>query len=141
MNDFENDIEIDDDNDFDELLLDKRLTDILKALSKVSDTLNNNNSKLDIQSFLNSNKALIESFLSKLKDIQQQELPAPNVNVQVNQSEVITSIEKLSNQIIDSLKSLEQAITNMNEQKPKTWEFKITERNNGFAQKIVATSK
>jgi hypothetical protein len=137
MNNFIDDTDLDNDSDFKELLLDKRLTDILKALSKLSE-----NSKLDIQSFLNSNRILIDAFLSKLKDIQQQELPSPNVNVEVNQSKVIASIEKSSNDITDSLKSLEQTIAKMNECKPTNWEFKITERNtSGFAQKIIATSK
>lgn len=142
MKNYNNDIDLDDDDDFKELLLDKRLSDIIKALQ--------NSPKLDIEPILNSNKILIERFLSKLEEIKNNELPTPNVNVaapnvNIDQSKVIASIEALSNEIINGLKSLQDSIDKMNEPKPKqvnNWEFEITERNiNGMAKKITAKAK
>ena len=91
----------------------------------------------ELQDVLNKNKELITGFIGKIKEIQKPN--APEVNVDINQKEVITSVEQMEKNIVEALGSLEKQVKLSMERKPLKVEFVIVDRTSvGFASRIIA---
>ena len=102
------------DVEFEKLLEDRRHEELKNALIDISTILENKND----MGIIDAIEKQVSAFLSAIK-----KLPAPEVNVEVNQKEISTSVAKMSAEIVKSLIDLKQEIEVLNS--PKEWEFRV----------------
>lgn len=129
-----------DDEIIDALSEDQKHRELMSAFGRMINALEEKKEdaiNTELQDVLNKNKELITGFIGKIKEIQKPD--APEVNVDINQKEVITSVEQMEKNIVEALGSLEKQVKLSMERKPLKVEFVIVDRTSvGFASRIIA---
>lgn len=129
-----------DDEEIEALSEDQKHKELMSVFGRMVNALEekkDDNINEELQNVLSSNKQLIADFIAKVKELQKTD--APEVNVEVNQKEVITSVQEMEKNIVTALGNLEKQIKESMNKKPLKVEFIITDRTSiGFASRIIA---
>lgn len=117
-----------DDIEFDELLADKRHRELSGALKGIATLLSKPNDT-GISEALNKNAEATKGLIQAVKDIPKPE--KPEVNVEISQQEIVTSLKAICKEICDSNDKVIEALNN----RPMVDSFKLETGN--WGQKIV----
>ena len=135
-----------DDEEVEAITEEQRHTQMMQAFGRLINAVESQNENEspneELQSLLSANKGMIAEFLNKLKSLTQPQ--TPNVNVEVNQEMVVSSVEQSSRNIVDALNSFSKEINNYTEaiNAPKSTVARVTQRNSlGFAEEIILNTK
>lgn len=138
------DDEIEDDDNFEAELEEKRHKDIMNVMGKVLLAIKESN-KLEVsekkddtelKALVAKNKELIDGFLSKIKELQQPK--QSDVKVEVNQDKVISALSEFMKSIDSRMLALEQKETVEVKHEKKQYIVEIKDRNfKGMADRIL----
>ena len=138
------DDEIEDDDNFEAELEEKRHKDIMNVMGKVLLAIKESN-KLEVsekkddtelKALVANNKELIDGFLSKIKELQQPK--QSDVKVEVNQDKVISALSEFMKSIDSRMLALEQKETVEVKHEKKQYIVEIKDRNfKGMADRIL----
>lgn len=112
-----------DDIEFDDLLAEKRHRELTSSLKGIATLLNKPNDN-SISEALNKNAEATRGLIQAVKDIPKPE--KPEVNVEISQQEIVTSLKTICKEICDSNDRVIEALAN----KPMVEEFKIQNTDN-----------
>lgn len=122
------------DSQFNEKLADKRHKELTGAMGKVISAVNQKEDKA-VAEAIKENARATQGLVQVIKDIPKVE--TPQVNVDVNQKEVITSLEGICNKIIESNNKLIEAFN----KRPVVEEFKLEKDNYGNTKTVKVIYK
>jgi len=108
------------DDEVQELVLEQRHNELIKSLSGVVSALKEKNNS-DIVSAIDDQKEKIAKFIDYIKEDKEKD-----INIELNQDKIVSSIDVMANSILQSLDELKKLVvkTEQKEQKPN-WEFNI----------------
>ena len=108
------------DDEVQELVLEQRHNELIKSLSGVVSALKEKDNS-DIVSAIDDQKEKIVKFIDYIKEDKEKD-----INIELNQDKIVSSIDVMANSILQSLDELKKLVvkTEQKEQKPN-WEFNI----------------
>ena len=108
------------DDEVQELVLEQRHNELIKSLSGVVSALKEKDNS-DIVSAIDDQKEKIAKFIDYIKEDKEKD-----INIELNQDKIVSSIDVMANSILQSLDELKKLVikTEQKEQKPN-WEFNI----------------
>lgn len=110
------------DVEFEELLLEKRHKELLRALKSIVAIIGENK-EVDLSPLLQKHEDAISKFVAAIK-----ELPAPQVKIETDNKEIEVSIKKISEAILRSNEDLKKEVVKLQNKPKEKWEVKF-ERN------------
>jgi len=108
------------DDEVQELVLEQRHNELIKSLSGVVSALKEKDNS-DIVSAIDDQKEKIAKFIDYIKEDKEKD-----INIELNQDKIVSSIDVMANSILKSLDELKKLVvkTEQKEEKPN-WEFHI----------------
>lgn len=123
------------DDKFESLLAQRRHKELSSGIAAIA-TAFSKKSNQDIIEAINNQASLINSFLQKLGSVEKPSV-LPEVNVEVNQKEVVLSVDEMSEKILSGFSSLKEVIIET-QCKSNEWEFSVQRDVKGFIEKVIA---
>lgn len=122
------------DDDFYELLAEKRHKEVTGALKSIALSLSKD-ANTEVMSAIERQTKVVERFLENISKVENKE--KGDVRLEVNQAQVVSSIKEMGQSILQGLNDLKESL-NKNSQ-PKKWEFKVIRGQGGVIDKITAS--
>ncbi len=116
-------------DDFDKVIAEKQHAEFMRAMKNLMTTLEKLNNSPSIERALQS----LSDKISNLK----LSVNSPDVNVETNQKEVVSAIQKMTNDLRTELQKMSEE--DAKEEKKEEWTFTVHRDSNGFIQKVTAT--
>lgn len=126
-----------DDIKFEQLLNEKRHKELINSLTIIVSELKKEKKDGAVIAAIEKQSQAINKFVEVIRAIP---VPAtPEVNVEVNQAEIVSSIERMGKLILQELRDLKTILGI--EIKPSEWEFKVNRNSAGYIESVKASIK
>jgi len=133
-------LELDNEDNFEALLADKRHNELKGALGEIATSLNKDKNKEVVAAIAQQTHAINRFIeLAKKEEKQESKEEKQELKVEVNQKEVVSSVSEMGVTILKGLEAL-QAILEKPEEK-KEWEFKVNRGHGNLIESITAIQK